>query len=74
MKAGKRHNKAEREYHLQEWKKSGLTQVAYSREFGLILSTLRYWASQALKRPEQAGGSPFLPSRVSFLDSAPAQF
>jgi hypothetical protein len=41
---------------VEAWKTSGLTQIAYCREQGIIFSQFNYWVRKLCRSPESARG------------------
>ena len=50
-----KHNREFWTLHVERWRASGLTQVAYCRRHRLAKGTLGYWAS-TLRKPKAVGG------------------
>ncbi len=58
-------SKEERAYHVNQWRKSGKSQKAYSKEAGISANRLHYWTygdpSTKLKRKKEAAIPAFVP-------------
>lgn len=69
----RRLTRAEREFHLASWKRSGLSGPAYARAHGLSPANLYAWRGKALgggasasaARPAAKTASPFVPVRIA---------
>lgn len=57
------YSKEEKQQHLDNWIKSGLSQSAYCRENDLKLATFHYWKIQADKAVKSTM-TPFIPTTV----------
>lgn len=64
---------SERSGHLEQWKTSGLGLPAYSKECGVPLTCLRYWAYGSSKHVRTSTSKParFLPIALADEYSAP---
>jgi transposase-like protein len=67
MKERKHYSKSEREQHIQLWKESKLSIAAYSKQSGISLTCLRYWAYPGRKKEKvnQLAQAPFLPIQIT---------